>query len=151
MSELDERIERALRSIALEPFETSILSVISTHRGAANAISSERIASQIVSTVDPRSETVRRVITKAVERLRLEFAIPIGASRVPPRGYFLMETARDYELGTAAIQAELFAHLRLLRALCGRPAVARLYGQQMLQLDSENCGRRAAEAGEAAK
>ena len=137
-SDLDERVEKALRSLELAEREKELLRILSMHRGALSAVTSASLAEQMGL---PAGEESRRVITLGVETLRLLHRIPVGASRSKPAGYFLIETRKDLDVAMGPLLGEWYAHLRLLRALAGKQRVARLFGQQMLRLDEESESR----------
>jgi hypothetical protein len=136
-SDLDLKVAAALRCDLVSPRDFRVLTILNRHRGAASAIGSGPLAWQLNL---PASENSRRIVTKAVETLRELHGIPIGGSRVPPYGYFLIETRADLEAALAPLTGELYALLRLLRALAGKREVERLYGQLDLKLDAEANG-----------
>ena len=137
LTEAQYRIARALDSPELSEIEKDILKVIFLHSGAVNAIKSARVAE--LAGLDP-GEGSRRFIAKTVEILVTLYKIPIGGLRVPPYGYFLIETRRDLDLAIAARWGEVYAHMRYLRGLTSREDVARLFGQGLLNLDAEQEG-----------
>lgn len=132
--ELDARVTEALSSPLLSESDKEILRVIAGHKGAANAIRSEDVATQAGLRW---SEQARREVAGAVETAVQLFAIPIGGLRVKPYGYFLIVNANDLELAITPLWGEVYAHLRRLRALTGKRLVARMFGQAMLKLDQE--------------
>jgi len=134
-SDLDVKIEKALRTVTLPESEKELLRVLSMHRGALNAIKSASLAEQLGL---PAGENSRRWVAGTVQNLVELHRIPIGGLRVPPYGYFLIETRNDLDLAIGARWGEIYAHLRYLRALTSRRDVARLFGQQMLKLDQES-------------
>src|SRR4051812_31639382 len=86
---LDELIEKTLRSLLATDLEKAVLGVLRMHRGSQNAIKSARIAEQLEM---PHGETSRRNIAGAIENLVELHHIQVGGLRVPPYGYFLIET-----------------------------------------------------------
>lgn len=139
--ELDARVTEVLRSPELDEKDKEILRVIAGHKGAAQAIRAGEIAERTGMLL---GELSRRKVTSTIETLRLLFRLPIGASRTQPYGYFLIVSAEDLELAVKPLWGEVYAHLRMLRALMPRKAVARLYGQAMLKLDKEEQPKEAA-------
>lgn len=134
-NELDAKVVEALQSSVLSEREKEILRVIASHKGAMKAIRSAEIA--LEAGLD-QGERARREITSAIETFVLLFHIPIGGLRMPPYGYFLIVSAADLDLAIQPLWGEVYAHLRRLRALTSKNDVAKLFGQAMLKLDSEN-------------
>ncbi len=132
--ELDELVAKALRASLLSEREKEVLRVIAGHKGAAKAIRSEDVAAAAGM---EWCERTRREIAGVVETAVLLHRIPIGGLRMPPYGYFLIANANDLELAITPLWAEVYAHLRRLRALTGKQLVARMFGQAMLRLDAE--------------
>lgn len=133
--ETDGPVSKALSSPELTRAEKELLAVLSFRRGAKNAIRSQVLASQIGM---PWNERTRRWIAAAVETLVQLHGIPIGGLRVPPYGYFLIETRADLDLAIGARWGEVYAHLRYLRRLMSKKDVARMFGQQMLEMEKES-------------
>lgn len=133
--ELDARVEAALRSPLLTPTEAKILRVIARHKGAAQAIRSRVVAEEAGMFWN---EDARRGICKAIETFRLLMKLPIGALRESPYGYFLIVSSHDLELAVQPLAGELYALMRMIRALTSRRDVAKLYGQAMLKLNKED-------------
>lgn len=141
---LDELIEKTLRSLVATDIEKAVLGVLRLHRGSANAIKSSAIVEQLsfrgaapALRLGHTKENSRRAIAGAIENLVELHRLPIGGLRVPPYGYFLIETPADLDLAIKARWGEIYAHLRYLRALTSKTDVARLFDQQMLELDAE--------------
>lgn len=134
-TDLNDRLARASRSAELTTAEKDIVIVLSLHRGASNAIRSKELAT-LVGLMP--GESSRRFVAATIETLVLLHQIPVGGLRVPPYGYFLIETRNDLDLAVNARWNEIYAHLRYLRALTSKQDVARLFGQQMLQLERES-------------
>lgn len=132
--ELDARVESALRSPLLDEKDKEILRVIARHKGAALAIRSALVAEEAGMM---SGEVARRKICSAVETFRLLFKLPIGASRMPPYGYFLIVSSADLELAIQPLAGELYALMRLMRALSSRHEVAKLFDQTKLKLEAE--------------
>ena len=133
-SRIIELLAKALDSPELTEQEKAIVVLLGAHRGAMNPIRSSQIAFHLGL---PEAERTRRWIAQVIETLVLLHHLPIGGSRVPPYGYFLIETQADLDLAINARWKEIFAHLRYLRALTSKQDVARLFGQAQLQLDAE--------------
>lgn len=133
-NELDERVTRALESKVFSEREKEILRVIAGHKGAAHAIRSEDVAR--AAGMEWRERT-RRDIAGVVERAVLFFKIPIGGLRMKPYGYFLIVSIDDLNLALSPLNGEFHALLRRIRALTSREDAARMFGQAMLKLDSE--------------
>lgn len=136
-NELDALVGAALTSPELTRKEKQLLGVLNYHRGAASAIRSGDLAAclQLSGFNVGLGEGSRRWIAAAVETLVQLHGIPIGGLRVPPYGYFLIETRADLDLAIGARWSEVYAHLRYLRRLMSKKDVARMFGQQMLEID----------------
>lgn len=134
LAELDEKVVAALRSNVLTEHDKEILRVIASHQGAMNSIRSAEIALLAGAGL---GEEGRRNVTKTIETLVTFFRMPIGGLRMPPYGYFLIVSSADLDLAIQPLWGEVYAHLRRLRALTSKQAVARLFGQAMLKLDEE--------------
>jgi hypothetical protein len=135
IEEMNARLGRAMRSGALDDLDREILAVLASHKGAAAAIKAEAIAGAVGK---EWSEKTRREITAAVEHLVVFHKLPIGARRGVPPGYFLIMNQNDLDLAIHPLWCEHYAILRRLRALTGKAECARLFGQQMLDLDKED-------------
>ncbi len=133
--ELDARVTAALQANVFSEREKEILRVIAGHKGATKAIRSEDVAKAAGM---EWCEGARREIAGVVETAVLLHKIPIGGSRGKPSGYFLVVNANDLEVAITPLWGEVYALLRRLRALTGKQLVARMFGQAMLKLDSED-------------
>jgi hypothetical protein len=129
------RLAAALDSPELAPTEKDVVKILGMRRGRASAVPSREIAHLLGVSW---SEHTRRWICETVETLVLLHRLPIGASRVRPYGYFLIETAADLDVAIHARWKEIYAQMRYLRALTSKQDVERLWGQAQLQLDSED-------------
>ena len=132
--ELDALVAAALRTNLLTEREKEVLRVIAGHKGAANAIRSNEIARRLGL---KWCERTRRDIAGVVETAVLLFHIPIGGLRMKPYGYFLVMSRNDLDLAIQPLTGEFYALLRRIRMLTSKQDVARLFGQIMLKLDSE--------------
>jgi hypothetical protein len=132
--ELDARVLGALQSKVFSEREKEILRVIAGHKGAAMAIRSEDVASAAGM---KWCERTRREIAGVVETAVLVLKVPIGGLRMKPYGYFLIVTPNDLDLALSPLNGEFHALLRRIRALTSREQAARMFGQAMLKLDSE--------------
>lgn len=129
---LDRKVRGVLYGHDAWEVDPKVLHILNTRRGAAHAVRSAEIAQMLEL---DGGEGGRRVVTKSIENLRLLHSIPIGGSRMKPYGYFLIETRSDLAIALQPLRGELYAMLRLLRALAGRHETAAMYGQLMLALD----------------
>jgi len=136
-AELDARITRVLGRADLDEGTAEILRIIASHKGAANAISIRGIL--FFLKVGWNERTVKAAVKDLIER----FAMPIGGSRKPPYGYFLILTAEDQAEAARPLRNELKSLSRRLRALSSKHELARLWGQVQLELDREDGGKAA--------
>ena len=130
---LDRAIVRVLRLPELHEQTREILRILAARKGRQQAITAAAIARLLG--LAP-GEGSRRVITEAVEHLR-RLRIPVGASKRPPWGYFLIVDADDLRaiehLKLEAIQL----YVRYAQ-LAGGQYARELLGQMAQALEAED-------------
>jgi hypothetical protein len=110
--------------------ERLVLKAIRYRRGSANTIT--------IRELREKTELSDRAVKDAVRVLRLNFRIPIGASRDSERGgYFLIATAEDQALFLQGALRQIQAELEVIRAVGGQEQAAELLGQLRLALEGE--------------
>jgi hypothetical protein len=85
----------ALKGV-ITPVDVQIAEVIERHTGEVRAITAREIAGVLwpgTTMLLDQAEKYRRAVTESVERLRTLARMPIAASKKPPYGYFMPETA----------------------------------------------------------
>jgi hypothetical protein len=131
-AELDARILAILKSGEATWRTQELARLLAGHKGAANAVSIAEIRRQLSFFISPRD--VKDSVKDLIER----FGVPIGGSRRPPFGYFLIVTAEDQADAARPLRNELKSLSRRLRALSSKHELARLFGQVQLELDRED-------------
>lgn len=139
--ELEERIAAVLcgRDVPWPPtdLERAVLSILAGHKGHADAIRIAEIQLQLGPHGLEGCVVPEREIKATVKSLVENFRLPIGGSRRPPCGYFLVLTVEDRELAIHPLVAELRSISRRVRSLSNKHELARLFGQIQLDLDRE--------------
>ena len=107
-----------------------VLLIIAGHRGRASAVPLEKIGA-LLSLGD-------REIKQAVKTLRDDFAMPIGASRVEPYGYFLCETAEDLAAAVRPLVHEIRSLARTVKMMTPDSRMAELAGQLEIEAGKES-------------
>jgi hypothetical protein len=107
--------------------ERRLLEILRHHRGAARAIKGGELASRL--------KTSERNIKALVQNLAIPFAVPIGSSRVPPFGYYLILTAEELYNTTNNYKSEMRMLGRRIRVLEGPHAAAEYCGQLSLEME----------------
>lgn len=160
-AELDAQITRALsRGLGtgeMDEGTAEILRIIASHKGAAQAVSIRQILRVMNAGLEdyalhPSAGVGwnERNVKAAVKDLIERFGIPIGGSRKPPYGYFLILTAEDQADAARPLVNELKSISRRVRSLSSKQDLARLFGQVQLELDREGSGARHQGPGRAA-
>ncbi|HEX4039043.1 MAG TPA: hypothetical protein VHX37_13365 [Acidobacteriaceae bacterium] len=117
--DLDCSIGHLLRGRVGGPFKTrltedeaAVLTGIRYHRGTANAIT--------IAALRERTKLGEREIKAIVRALRINFRLPIGASKNSSTGgYFLVLTPEDLALAMKSPLDQIRAELAVVRALGG--------------------------------
>jgi hypothetical protein len=109
--------------------QRAFLHLITWHKGASHALPLASIADKL--------KMPAREVKAMVKELVEQFALPIGASRQEPYGYFLCVTAEDVELAIRPLESEVISLARRIRALGGEKRLAEFAGQLQLQLDKK--------------
>lgn len=113
----------------LEANEKKMLGLLKYHLGAARAIRGAEIAEFLHC--DERE-------VKAIAKTLVEiFALPIGASRVRPYGYYIIETAAEMRDVVSIYEHEIRSLAQRVRALEGSDYAAQLLGQIALECQEE--------------
>lgn len=107
--------------------ERRLLEILRHHRGAASAIQGRELAARL--------KTNERSIKALMKNLAESFEVPIGASRVPPFGYYLILTAEELENTSANYKNEIRSLARRVRVLEGPHAAAEYCGQLSLEME----------------
>lgn len=131
-ADLDCTIGHLLRGRAGGPFrmrlsaeEAAVLAGIRYHRGSANAVT--------IRDLQERTKLQDRAIKGCVRALRINFRLPIGASKDPATGgYFLVITPEDLALAMKSPLDQIRAELDVVRALGGN--TRELLGQLSLEV-----------------
>jgi hypothetical protein len=126
---LDEQIQETLMG-RLGPYPLSdpqrrVLHMLRYRRGAAQARPLAELATELK--LQPRD--VKAMVKSLVE----EFALPIGASRTVPYGYFLCVTPGDVEDAIRPLVHEIESLARRVRVLGGPERLGELFGQMQLE------------------
>jgi hypothetical protein len=112
--------------------EAAVLAGIRYHRGSGNAVTIAELAQ--------RTKLQDREIKAIVRALRINFRLPIGASKNSASGgYFLVLTAEDLRLAMKSPLDQIRAELDVVRALGGD--AGEVLGQLALQLRSEEAAQ----------
>ena len=118
--------------------QQEILKLLRERVGRSQALSISKIVSAVdYSENDPVPHWNEREVKAAVKSLVEDFGIPIGASRRPPYGYFLIATREDLEHALSPLRGELRSLSRRYRALAGKKILAAVFGQIQLELDRD--------------
>jgi hypothetical protein len=132
--ELNGRIWALLISKKLSEEDAEILRIIWPHKGAASPV---RLA-EIMDAMHWRdTQNNRRKVKGAVEWLIVGHRVPIGARRHAPAGYFLIVTPRDLAIALHPLRSEWYALLRRIYILEGKRALAKLFGQKLLEFEGQ--------------
>jgi len=75
-------------------------------------------------------------VKQLAKMLTEEYAIPVGANRQPPYGYWLCVTAEDRERAGLPHLHQALSELRRYRALCPHKTILELLGQAELEKES---------------
>lgn len=118
----------------LERAQKCFLRILSDRRGAARAMPITDIVG--VMRLDDHKVDARSVKQIAAD-LTVCFKVPIGASRVQPYGYFLIETLDELQSTSQIYAHEIQKLAQRYRALNGASAVSSLFGQLELELAKE--------------
>lgn len=113
----------------LPPEAKRLLELLRWHRGAAHAIPLREVGEKL-DLGDRELKEMAKVLTE-------DFAIPIGASRQQPYGYFLCVTAADLELAAQPYIHELISLARRIRALRGPQMVEHAFQQARLSCSAD--------------
>jgi hypothetical protein len=87
-----------LENAALMPVDKQIHALIETHVGQKNALRIRDLCHELwpEEMADPKQfDRLARAVKESVERLRIFARLPIAATKVPPYGYFIPETAAE--------------------------------------------------------
>jgi len=129
-----------LADAALTPVDKQIRTLIETHVGQKNALRIRDLAGEIwpEEMADPQQfDRMARAVKESVERLRVFARVPIAATKVPPYGYFIPETAAECDAAYDRYVQEgirLFLLARLFKPRAD--LVERLRGQLGLEIDN---------------
>jgi hypothetical protein len=130
---LQQRLDAVLRDGAgpwpLTPEARKMLGLLVHHKGARAAIKGAEIASWL--------KVGEREVKALAKSLVEDYGIPLGASRVHPFGYYLIETADELENAISIYTDEMRSLARRVRALGGPQRTAELFGQIQLALTGE--------------
>ena len=106
--------------------ERELLHLLRFHKGAEHA--------RPLGEISAKLHTTHRDVKQMVKSLVEDFALPIGASRQEPYGYFLCLTAADVEAAIRPLENEVISLARRVRALGGEQRLAEFFGQLQLEL-----------------
>ena len=87
-----------LADAALLPHDRQIAALIQTHLGQKNALRIRDLCQELwpEEMADPKQfDRLARAVKESVERLRIFARLPIAATKVPPYGYFIPQTAEE--------------------------------------------------------
>ncbi len=139
-AELDRRLDRLVRDGALSELEKELVRALWPHRGAENPLRLDVLIAVLRMPTQPadRLERSRRTVKAMVKDLIEQHHVPIGASRVPPYGYFLIISPEDLSEALRPLKSELRSLARRVRALTTEEFVARLFRQIPLELEEKD-------------
>lgn len=123
---IDALVHRNIESL-VSPLVLRVRDLIVTRRGQANAIRIADIRAALPELDD-------RAVKAAVEELRIIAGLPIAAAKTPPHGYFIPQTAAEFDQMYERHRREGIKHFRVARLF--RPqadVVEMLRGQLQLQ------------------
>jgi len=119
---------------ALSPADREIARLISTRRGAAQAITIEEIAQLIWPNDWSQSEgeraSIARGIKASVRRLR-RAGFKIGSSRQEPPGFFMITNPQELAATVRPLLNQAIDQLRTIEALTGKQYYVRELAGQM--------------------
>lgn len=111
-------IHRGTLLVRLDQVQRELLEQLRRHRGAADPITIAQLQKNLRHGPDDRL-TSPRLVKDSIKQLIEVFGIPIGASRRPPAGYFLIVTPADAEAAARPLLAEIHSLSRRLRCILG--------------------------------
>ena len=100
ISSLTHQLIESLENAALTPNDKRIAALVRTHIGQANALRIREICEEMwpEEMADPKQfDRLARAVKESVERLRTFARLPIAATKVPPYGYFIPQTAEEWD------------------------------------------------------
>jgi len=138
---LDRKIVTLLRSADLDECSKELLRILAARKGSEHAILLRQVQ-QLLPRGREGALVTERDLKKMVKELIELHAVPVGALRVPPYGYFLVVTPEDLGEALRPLKNELRSIARRVRALTSPEFVARLFRQLPLELDRDHSPQR---------
>lgn len=114
----------------LENAERDMLSLLRNCKGPQQAMP--------ISELAPLMKVSARTVKATAKALIETFALPLGASRQEPYGYYLCITAEDIEDASRPIRNEILSLAKRYKALRGGARLIELLGQLRLDVETRS-------------